>query len=51
MASGFHGVVGMITHGFSSLPFWLVREWLGFALVLVGQHGRLAREASAHAAP
>jgi NADH-quinone oxidoreductase subunit L len=34
MASGFHGVVGMITHGFFTLPFWLVAAGIGTAFYL-----------------
>jgi NADH-quinone oxidoreductase subunit L len=34
MASGFHGVVGMITHGFFTLPFWFVVAGIGTAFYL-----------------
>jgi NADH-quinone oxidoreductase subunit L len=34
MAKGFHGVVGMVTHGFFTAPFWLVVAGIGTAFYL-----------------
>jgi NADH-quinone oxidoreductase subunit L len=34
MAKEFHGVLGMITHGFFTLPFWLVVAGIGIAWYL-----------------
>ena len=34
MTSGFHGVVGMVTHGFFTLPFWFVVAGIGTAFYL-----------------
>jgi AAA family ATP:ADP antiporter len=43
-------MVGFTTQGFAVFNAALVLGWLGFALALVRQHGRLAREAPGHAA-
>jgi AAA family ATP:ADP antiporter len=43
-------VVGLSTQGFFVFNVALVLGWLGFALALVELHGRVTREATAHAA-
>jgi len=34
LAGGFHGVTGMVTHAFFSVPFWLVMAGIGLAYYL-----------------
>ena len=43
-------LMALSTQSFFVFNIALVLGWLVFALVLVKQHGRLVREASAHAA-